>query len=71
MATIAEMEAWRDQLIRDRSRGVTTVSYDGQSVTYKSDRDFASAIADLERRISNAKSGGRRGGLYIKTSKGV
>lgn len=71
MATLDELTKWRDTLIRNRALGVSTVTYDGETVTYKSDRDMAAAIADLERRISETKPGGGRRRIYLSTSKGV
>lgn len=71
MTTLNDLETWLDALIRNRSKGVHTVTYDGHTVTYKSDREMASAIADLESRIAEMKSGGRSRRIFISTSKGV
>lgn len=43
-----------------RYRGVRSSTYEGQSVTYGSDAELASAIRDLEGRIAVADSTTRR-----------
>ncbi len=43
-----------------RYAGVRSVSYDGRTITYGSDIELATAIADLEGRIAVASGTGRR-----------
>ncbi len=53
-----------------RYKGVHTVEYDGRRVTYATDMEMASALADLERRIAGL-GGGRVSIVRIQSSKGV
>jgi hypothetical protein len=68
--TVPELEAMRDALIRARANGVLSVMQDGSTVTYKSDRDMAGAIQDLEARIKRA-SATRTGTVTFSASKGL
>ena len=55
-----------------RYAGVRSVSYDGKTIAYGSDAELATAISDLETRISTATSGAprrRRWGTFA--SKGL
>jgi hypothetical protein len=70
MATLSELQAWRDSLIESRGQPSAKVEYDGKSVTFKSDADLAAAIADLDRRIATAQ-GVRVRTMFVSTSKGV
>jgi len=49
--------------------GVRTVEYDGKRVTYASDGEIASALADLNRQIAGAT--GRVSVVRIQSSKGL
>ena len=70
MVDLAELTRWRDALMAARYQGVRTVEYDGKRVTYATDAEMASALADLERRI--AECGDRRISVVrIQSSKGV
>lgn len=53
-----ELARLRDELIRARARGIRTLEYDGKRITYTSDAEMAAAIADLDRRITNATARG-------------
>ena len=70
MADPAQLTHWRDALMAARYRGVRTVEYDGKRVTYATNAEMASALADLERRIGNAREG-RVSVVRIQSSKGV
>ncbi len=70
MADLAQLTAWRDALMEARYKGVHTVEYDGRRVTYATDMEMASALADLERRIAGL-GGGRVSIVRIQSSKGV
>ena len=69
--TLDEMTAWRDALLAARFRGVRTVEIEGKRITYATDAEMASAIADLERRIADQASGVRRRIVRTTASKGL
>ncbi|PQO21833.1 hypothetical protein C2I36_16250 [Rhodobacteraceae bacterium WD3A24] len=69
MADLAQLTAWRDALMAARYRGVRTVDYDGKRITYATDGEMATALADLERRIAGAT--GRISVVRIQSSKGI
>lgn len=70
MTDLAQLEAWRDALLKARYAGLRTVEYDGRRVSYATDAEMATALADLERRISTAQSG-RVSQVRIQSTKGV
>lgn len=70
MTDLAQLEAWRDALLKARYAGVRTVEYDGKRVTYASDAEMAAALADLDRRIA-AASAPRVAQVRISSSKGT
>lgn len=49
-----ELIALRDALIRARASGTRSVECEGRRVTYATDSEIASALADLERRIAGS-----------------
>lgn len=65
-----ELEGLRDALIRARASGVRVTSYDGKRLEYGSDAELASAIADLDRRISRASRAPARA-VRVVSTKGV
>jgi hypothetical protein len=67
---IAQLEAWRDALLKARYAGLRNVEYEGRRITYATDAEMAAALADLERRIAAAKSG-RITQVRIQSTKGV
>ena len=69
--TEAEMTAQRDALLAARWRGVRTVEFEGRRVSYATDAEMAAAIADLERRMAQAKAGARRRIVRTTASKGL
>jgi hypothetical protein len=69
--TLEEMIAQRDALLAARFHGVRTVEMEGRRVTYASDAEMATAIADLERRINVLETGGRRRRILTSASKGL
>ncbi|MEI6558605.1 MAG: hypothetical protein WCO00_09370 [Rhodospirillaceae bacterium] len=71
MATAAELTGMRDALERARFNGMSSVTYDGRTVTYKSDAEMKTALNDLNRRIAELSSPGQRGFITFTTSKGV
>lgn len=68
---LEEMIARRDALLAARWRGVRSVEVEGRRLSYASDADMASALADLERRIANERSGAPRRILRTRASKGL
>lgn len=52
MADRATLQGRLDALLELRDRGVLTVEYNGNRITYRSGAELAQAIADLERRIA-------------------
>jgi hypothetical protein len=68
MATLPELYAQLEQLRASRT-GVREVQNGDERVAYHSDRDVASAIADLERLIAAAE-GRRVHTVRISSSKG-
>jgi len=50
--TLNDLIAKRDALETARFEGVTSVTYDGRHIQYRSDAEMATAIADLNRRIA-------------------
>jgi hypothetical protein len=70
MTDLTQLEAWRDALLKARYAGLRTVEYDGRRVSYATDAEMATALADLERRIAVAQSG-RVSQVRIQSTKGV
>ncbi|HHG90233.1 MAG TPA: hypothetical protein ENJ90_07140 [Devosia sp.] len=66
MADLTQLTAWRDALLEARFKGIRTVEYDGKRVTYATDGEMATALADLDRKITEASETGR-----IQSSKGL
>ena len=69
--TLDDLVTQRDSLLAARYRGVRTVEYDGRRITYATDAEMAAALADLEKRIAQAESGGRRRRIFTSASKGL
>lgn len=68
---LEEMIAQRDALLAARWRGVRSIEIEGRRLTFASDADMASALADLERRIANTQAGSPRRILRTRASKGL
>ena len=68
MASLPNLEAMREALLKARFAGVRTVEYDGRRVTYASDAEMAAALADLDRHIA-AASAPRVAQVRISSSK--
>lgn len=69
--TLEEMIARRDALLAARFRGVRTVEIEDRRITYATDAEMASALADLERRISETEAGARRRIVRTAARKGL
>jgi hypothetical protein len=70
MADTVQLTAWRDALLKARYAGIRTVEYDGKRVSYATDAEMATALADLERRITSNTTQ-RITQVRINSSKGV
>lgn len=72
MPTLAQLQATRSALIEARSNGIREVrDSDGSAVSYKSDREMASALAALDSEIAALANGRRSSILRFSTSKGL
>ena len=69
--TLEELTAQREALLAARYRGVRTVEYEGRRVTYATDAEMAAALADLEKRIAQAKTGTPRRRILSSATKGL
>lgn len=70
MADLAQLTAWREALLKARYAGIRIVEYDGKRVSYATDAEMATALADLERRITSNTTQ-RITQVRINSSKGV
>ncbi len=68
---IDRMRALLTALQEARFSGLRSVSYDGKTLTYGSDAELASAIADLESRIAHASGTARRRRWGTVATKGL
>ena len=68
---IDRMQALLSALQEARFSGLRSVSYDGKTLTYGSDTELASAIADLEARIGRAIGATRRRRWGTVATKGL
>lgn len=67
---VTELQTMRDALLRARAAGVRTAEVDGKKITYANDREMATALADLERRIT-ALAGARPNTINFQSTKGL
>lgn len=70
MADLASLTAELNRLNDIRRRGVRSYEIGNRRLEYRSDADLASAIADVERRIS-ALTGGEIRMVRFSSSKGI
>ena len=71
MATLSQLQAFRDQLQDARYSGVRTVrDSNGEEVTYKNDSELARALAAVTAEISAAQSR-PASSITFTTSKGL
>ena len=68
---IDRMQALLSTLQEARFSGLRSVSYDGKTLTYGSDTELATAIADLESRIARASGTARRRRWGTVATKGL
>lgn len=72
MATLSELQAWRDALFAARLSGVREVrDQNGESIRYASDREVAAALAAADRAIAEAQAGRPPSTIIFRTSKNV
>lgn len=69
--TLDDMIAQRDALLAARVRAVRSVEVEGRRVSYATDGEMTTALADLERRIVREKAGVRRRIVRTAASKGL
>ena len=71
MATLAQMQGWRDRMQDARFSGVRSVrDSSGEMVEYKSDSELARALAALESEIANFNKQ-KANTIVFATSKGL
>ena len=58
--TLDELKLRHSALLAARYSGTRSVSYDGKTVNYGTDAEFAAAIGDVERRIAKLERGAGR-----------
>jgi len=58
--TLNQLKSRHSALLAARYSGTRSVSYDGKTVNYGSDAEFAAAIGDIERRIAKLERGAGR-----------
>ena len=71
MADLATMLAQRDALKAARYAGTLTVEMDGKSITYRSDRELANALAALTKEINAASGVSTPRVIRIASTKGL
>ncbi len=69
--TLAQLETMRDALMRARFAGVRTVRTDTEEVSYASDAEMRTALADLERRILEMRGTPKVTTVRLTVSKGL
>lgn len=70
MSNVDALKQQQESLRKIRAKGVHTYSIKDRSMTYRSDRELANAIADLEAQIRAAESGVVRK-VKIRSTKGL
>lgn len=70
MADSASLQAQLAKLRDLRAKGVSTYTIKDRSMTYRSDRELAAAIADLEKQIATQEGGTVRK-IRVRSTKGL
>lgn len=52
MASREQIQARLDEMLDLRARGVRSLSYNGETIEYRSDAEMAAAISDLQKQLS-------------------
>lgn len=69
---LADLQALRAALVAARANGLREVrDSTGESVTYKSDREMATALAAIDSEIAAIQRGPRASVIRCTTSKGI
>lgn len=71
MASISDLQRWRDDLLKARLSGLREVrDQNGETVTYKSDKEMSAALAAVESEIQKQISASPNV-IRFNTSKGI
>lgn len=72
MATLADLQQWRDDLLKARAQGIRSLKdQNGEEIAFSSDREMASAISALDREIAALVAGQPPKSIIFRTSKGL
>lgn len=72
MASLADLQKWRESLFEARMNGVRSFrDQNGEEVTYSSDREMAAALAAVDREIQAITGGRPPSTIIFRTSKGL
>jgi len=72
MATLADLQKWRESLFEARMSGVRSFrDQNGEQVDYSSGREMAAALAAVEREILSLTGGRPPSTIIFRTSKGL
>lgn len=72
MASLAQLQEWRERLLDAKFSGVLMVTdSSGESVRYRSHSELAAALASLDAEIRNMMGASRPSTIHFQTSKGV
>jgi hypothetical protein len=72
VATLADLQKWRETLFEARMNGVRSFrDQNGEEVTYSSDREMAAALAAVDREIQTITGGRPPSAIIFRTSKGL
>lgn len=72
MASLADLQRWRDALFEARANGVRSLrDQNGEELTYSSDREMAAALAALDREIASLSGSRPPSTIIFRTSKGL
>lgn len=72
MASLADLQKWRETLFEARMNGLRSFrDQNGEEVTYSSDREMAAALAAVDREILAITGGRPPSTIIFRTSKGL
>lgn len=72
MASLADLQNWRDELFEARLKGIRSFrDQNGEQVDYSSDREMAAALAAVDREIQALSAGRPPKTVIFRTSKGL
>ena len=71
MASLVQLQEWRESLLAARMRGVRSVrDQNGEEVVFSSDREMAAALAACDREIAGLTSSPPKT-IIFRTTKGL